>query len=84
MNASGDPASGIEVIVTWEGGEERFFTGLKPDKGLGYADFTPIPGVGYTLRLGDGGEPVSGLSAVSCQSAGETFWGAWALEFIQP
>jgi len=81
-NASGQPASGVEVIVSWNQGEERFFTGLKPEKGLGYADFTPVPGTIYTLRLGEGGEPVTGLTAVTCQ--GGAYWGAWVLEFIQP
>jgi hypothetical protein len=85
VNASGQPASGVEVIITWSQGEERFFTGLKPEKGLGYADFMPIPGTNYTLRLGEGGEPVTGLSAVTCQGTSTSnYWGAWVLEFIQP
>jgi hypothetical protein len=85
VNASDEPASGMEVIITWDQGEERFFTGLKPEKGLGYADFTPIPGIIYTLRVGNDGKPVTGLTALSCQnSAGGAYWGAWALEFKQP
>ncbi len=85
VNASGQPASGVEVIVSWDQGEERFFTGLKPEKGLGYADFTPIPGTVYTLHLGEGGEPVGGLTAVTCRGSGTgLYWGAWELEFIQP
>ena len=84
-NASEEPASGVEVIVTWVQGEERFFTGLKPEKGLGYADFSPVPGSIYALRLGERGEPVTGLSAVTCQNSdGSSYWGAWMLEFIQP
>ena len=84
-NASGNPASGVEVIVTWTGGEERFFTGLKPEKGMGYADFTPLANIIYTLRLGESGEPVDGLTTVTCLNhEGGTFWGAWVLEFVQP
>jgi hypothetical protein len=85
MNILNQPVPGVLVIVTWESGEERFFTGLKPEKGLGYADFTPAPGIAYTLRLGEGGLPVPDLSAAECQSpSGEDFWGAWVLKFIQP
>jgi hypothetical protein len=84
LNAFSQPTPGILVIITWDGGEERFYTGLIPEKGPGYADFTPQPGAVYTLRLGDGGEVVSGLSAADCEStSGEHFWGAWLLTFIQ-
>jgi hypothetical protein len=84
-NATEEPAAGVEVIVIWDQGEERFFTGLNPEKGLGYADFSPVPGTSYSVRLGEGGEPVGGLAAVSCQNAaGDMFWGAWELKFIQP
>ncbi|MEW5870415.1 MAG: hypothetical protein AB1894_14160 [Chloroflexota bacterium] len=83
-NLLGDPLPGILVTVTWNGGEERFYTGLKPEKGLGYADFTAVQGVTYTVRLGDGGQPVTGLTAVQCQGAGgATYWGAWLLKFVQ-
>lgn len=84
-NASGDPASGVEVIATWAQGEERFFTGLKPEKGMGYADFTPLPRITYSLRIGEGGEPVEGLTALSCPNPlGGSFWGAWVFTFVQP
>ena len=73
------------VIVTWQDGEERFYTGLKPEKGAGYADFTPKAGLIYTLRLGEAGEPAGGINAVQCTApGGETYWGAWVLKFIQP
>ena len=81
----GQPVPGVLVVISWDAGEERFFTGLKPEKGLGYADFTPLPGKIYTLRLGEGGQPVSGLTAVECpRPEGGTFWGAWKLKFVQP
>jgi hypothetical protein len=84
VNALGQPIQGVLVIVTWDSGEERFYTGLKPEKGLGYADFTATPGVIYTLRLGEGGDVVPNLAAAECQLAsGEHFWGAWLLKFKQ-
>jgi hypothetical protein len=82
---SGNPVQGVLVIVTWVGGEERFYTGLKPEKGLGYADFELDPNFVYSLRLGERGEPLGNIGPVSCtNSAGEIYWGALLLEYGQP
>lgn len=84
-NAAGQPIPGAEVIITWEGGEEHFFTGLKPELGNGYADFVMKPEVGYSIRLASGGQPVSNLSAPICQtSGGDTYYGGIRLLFQQP
>ncbi|MFM8322505.1 MAG: hypothetical protein ACKOC5_16450 [Chloroflexota bacterium] len=80
-----NPMSGILVIVKWQNGEERFYTGLKPEKGAGYADFSPAPGVLYSLQLGENGQPEAELAALVCTPApGERYWGAWLLRFVQP
>lgn len=80
-----NPVAGVLVIVTWAEGEERFFTGLKPEKGAGYADFAPQSGVLYSVRLGESGAPVDNVAAVMCpQSSGAPTWGAWLLQFVQP
>jgi hypothetical protein len=79
------PVPGAPVIITWAGGEERFFTGLKPEKGQGYADFALTPGTLYTLRLGENGELVSDLAGLMCTpSSGAPYWGAWLIKFVQP
>jgi hypothetical protein len=79
------PVPGVLVIASWAGKEERFFTGLKPEKGQGYADFTLTPGTLYTLRLGENGELVSDLAGLMCTPAsGAPYWGAWLLKFVQP
>jgi hypothetical protein len=85
QDASGNPVPGAEVIVQWEGNEDRFFTGLKPELGLGYADFEMTPGVTYALRLAEGGEQATDLAARECESSGGSrFWGSWRLVFVQP
>ena len=85
LDRFGLPVPGVLVVVTWKDHEERFYTGLKPEKGLGYADFTPAAGIVYTLRLGEGGETVIDLTALQCKgTGGESYWGAWLLKFIQP
>ncbi len=76
---------GMEIIVTWDGGEEHFFTGLKPDLGNGYADFQMTSGVIYAVRLASGGSPVTDLSAPFCSGEGNvTFLGGIILTFQQP
>jgi hypothetical protein len=84
FDAAGQPVPGVEGVVTWDGGETHFYTGLKPDLGPGYADFTMTPGTAYTLRLGDGGQPVNGLTAEQCSQPGRTYWGSLRLRFKQP
>jgi len=85
QDATGEPVPSIELIVTWDGGEDHFFTGLKPELSLGYADFLMTPGVVYSLRLEDGGPTVNDLTAAECLSEdGSRFWGSWMLTFIQP
>ncbi len=85
FDAAGQPVPGEEGVVTWDGGETHFYTGLKPELGPGYADFTMTPGTIYTLRLGEGGQPINGLTAQQCsQPDGSTYWGSLRLQFKQP
>jgi len=85
LDAAAQPVSGVEIIVTWAGGENHFFTGLQPEISVGYADFTMTPGITYTLRLAEGGQPIPGLSTSECKGAdGGTYLSNWRLEFSQP
>ncbi len=85
LDATGQPAPGIEIIINWEGGENHFFTGLKPELGLGYADYTMSADISYTLKLAQGGQPVSDLVATHCDNpSNPQQWGVWRLEFVQP
>ena len=77
--------AGAKIIITWDGGEEQFFTGLKPELGNGYADFMMEPDTAYTVQLGMGSDIASGLTTSTCQSAdGEAFIGGVKLTFQQP
>lgn len=82
FDAAGEPVPGIELMIVWDAGQDHFFTGLKPELGLGYGDFSMSPEISYTLRLQDGGPPVTGLSTHACQSEdGEEYLGSWYLRF---
>lgn len=84
-NAAARPVSGVQVIVTWDGGQDSFVTGLKPEIGPEYGDFEMTPDVSYTVRLADGGEPVTSLIAPECiDDADEPYLGSWRLNYIQP
>jgi hypothetical protein len=77
--------SGVKIMITWDAGEEQFFTGLKPELGNGYADYIMTPDVRYTVQLAIGSDVATGVSAPSCQtSSGESFLGGIKLTFQQP
>lgn len=77
--------AGIEILITWDDGTEQFFTGLKPELGSGYADYTMTPDVMYTVQLARGSDVARGISAPTCQTPdGIAFLGGVKLVFQQP
>jgi hypothetical protein len=85
LNANRRQLPGMEIVITWDGGGEQFFTGLKPELGNGYADFMMTPDVMYTVQLGYGSDIATGLIAPTCQApSGEAFFGGIKLTFQQP
>jgi hypothetical protein len=76
---------GIEIIITWDGGEEHFFTGLKPEIANGYADYIMQTNVTYTVRIAESGTPVPNLVAPACtDSSSQKYTGGLHLTFQQP
>jgi hypothetical protein len=85
LNPSRRQLAGVEVVITWDGGEEQFFTGLKPELGNGYADYIMTPNTTYTVQLARGSDVALGITAPTCQTAsGENFFGGIKLTFQQP
>jgi hypothetical protein len=56
-NGDGIPAQSIRV--RWDGGESSFATGLKPERGLGYADFAMTAGLNYTIDMPAQSDPLA-------------------------
>lgn len=87
VDASGVPIAGVEVIVEWSEGTDRFFTGLKPELGAGYGDFAMQADTDYVVRLAASPAAVfSGLNATGqCDDGtGRKFPGSWQVTFRQP
>jgi hypothetical protein len=85
MSSSRRQMPGMEIRITWGGGSESFFTGLKPELGNGYADFIMTPNTIYALQLGAGSDEASGITAPACQAPdGNPYFGGIKLTFQQP
>jgi hypothetical protein len=65
FNGQGIP--GQPVRVRWNGGEDVFYTGLKPEISTAYADFEMDNSLTYTIDMPDRSEPgTRQLSPVAC------------------
>ena len=85
LNPNRRQIAGVEIDITWDGGKEQFFTGLKPELGNGYADYIMTPDITYSVQLARGSDAAPGITAPTCQSPdGQTFLGGIKLTFQQP
>ena len=85
QDAAGQPVAGMEVLITWEGGEDHFFTGLQPEASLGYGEYAMTPGVVYSIQLAKGGQAAADLTPPECVAEdGSSYLGSWHLVFVQP
>ncbi len=85
-NGAGDGIPGVEIQISL-GTEpkEIFFTGLKPELGLGYADFSAEPGLTYQLEIPESGLIVSEIDIPACQNESEdSYWGSWEIYITHP
>lgn len=85
LDASGEGVPGVEVVITWEEDQERFFTGLKPEFGVGYGDFEMSQGVTYTLTVPGTSVRVTGIEVQECETDEDTtYWGSWQVILTHP
>lgn len=60
---AGQPLPGIQIVVTWDSGEDIFYTGMAPEINPGYADFKMQAGTEYQVRVGQVGEEAKELTS---------------------
>ena len=58
---NGTPLPGIKIVVTWQDGEDTFYTGLTPQVNPGYADFEMSEGRLYQVQVGEAGEVLKNI-----------------------
>jgi hypothetical protein len=79
------PIPNIRVVVTWDNGQDTFYTGYYPEISVGYADFNMAPTITYSVRVGEIGELVSNIQASECtDDNGDTYMGSVYLRFDEP
>lgn len=62
---------GERIRVQWDGGEDTFVSGLKPERGADYADFQMEAGVSYLISMPGLSDPISQpIVATTCFTPG--------------
>jgi hypothetical protein len=51
LDQEGEQQPNVELLLRWSEGEDRAFTGLKPEIGVGYADFVVAAGQSYQVAM---------------------------------
>ena len=78
-NGRGIP--GMALRVRWDSGEDRFFSGLKPELGLGYADFVMQVDEQYHVDMPGRAESSPVFATGDCVDEGETAMRSWRAVF---
>ncbi len=69
QDVDGAGIPGIPVQVSTDTGKDNFFTGLKSERGAGYADYQMTAGNTYTVSLPGLSDPTQALDAKACNVA---------------
>ena len=81
IDSNGKPLSGIVLIISSVEGTERIITGLKPETGVGSADFSLSEGTIYTILIENASGTPETLTTAQCTSInGTSFPGGWKLQ----
>jgi hypothetical protein len=85
-NGNGEGVPGITLAISLgTDPKEVFYTGLKPELGLGYADYLAEPGLTYQLDVPDSGLVITDIEVPTCQTESEdSYWGSWEIYITHP
>jgi hypothetical protein len=79
LDADGGQVPNAELFIRWSSGEDRFFTGLQPEFGEGYADYTMKKGETYQVSIVVDSDVAQGITAEPC--AGTDQLASWRVVF---
>ena len=86
-DANGNDLPNVGIQITWSGGDDTVYTGLMPERGVGYADYEAAPGTYAVTILGAQSDTVSDLIVGDAPTNCKTDRGAtprgWKLVFQQ-
>jgi hypothetical protein len=85
-DGSGEGIPGVTLEISLGADPtEVFYTGLKPELGLGYADFSAEPGLTYQLEIPESGLIITDIEVPTCQTESEdSYWGSWEIYITHP
>ena len=85
-NGEGEGVPGVALEISLGPDlKEVFYTGLKSELGLGYADFLAEPGLTYTLEVPESGLVVQDIEVPTCLTESEdSYWGSWEIYITHP
>jgi len=68
QDGGGRGMPGLRIEVSWAGGSEAFYTGLKPYVDPGFADFAMEPDVDYVVTVGvEGSDIAKGIRSIKAE-----------------
>jgi hypothetical protein len=83
-DASGADLPNVAIEIRWSSGDDTVYTGFKPERGVGYADYAATPGT-YSLTIlnasGDSASVPVGDAPLDCQADRGATPRGWKLVF---
>lgn len=79
VDENSEELSGVPLELLSDGVVEKFFTGLKPERGGGYADFQMLPNVEYALQIDSQIPPLAAVSAPQCNAGSANAFSGYLL-----
>jgi len=85
-DGSGEGVAGINMEISLgTDPKEVFYTGLKPEMGLGYADYLAEPGLTYQLEIPESGLVITDIEVPTCKTeSDDSYWGSWEIYITHP
>lgn len=85
VRLGGEEIAGEPIRIIWEDGQSNFVSGLKPERGIGYADFQMEDGVSYIASMPGLSDPIQNpIVADSCfTESGDTAITSYRVVFLR-